>query len=114
VEREAADVGEGVLSWGRRCSHRRGKTSSGRSVWATIGVARLAFADEPGVFGEAAGVQVEGDGRARADALDGFDVGMETGWPPPELLVTVSITRGMFGAPSEKMRDSSRHSPCCP
>jgi len=32
---------------------------------------------------------------------------METGWPPPELLVTVIITSGMLGAPSESMRDSS-------
>src|ERR1039458_8957989 len=32
---------------------------------------------------------------------------METGWPPPELLVTVSIASGMLGAPSETMRDSS-------
>src|ERR1019366_5385276 len=32
---------------------------------------------------------------------------METGWPPPELLVTVSIASGMLGAPSETIRDSS-------
>ncbi len=32
---------------------------------------------------------------------------IETGWPPPELLVTVSITSGIFSAPSRSIRASS-------
>src|SRR5205814_1746817 len=33
---------------------------------------------------------------------------IETGWPPPELFVTVSITSGMFFAPSRSMVSASR------
>ena len=41
-----------------------------------IGVARLALVDEPGVFGEAAGVQIERECHAaRSHALDRLDVG---------------------------------------
>src|SRR5437773_3663955 len=33
---------------------------------------------------------------------------IETGWPPPELFVTVSITKGIFFAPSRSMVSASR------
>jgi hypothetical protein len=32
---------------------------------------------------------------------------METGWPPPELFVTVTITNGIFRTPSSVIRRST-------
>ena len=63
-------------SWPRTCSRRPARTSSARSVSGVqLGVAGLALPDEPGVFGEAAGVQIERNAvTARSAALHRLDV----------------------------------------
>ena len=71
---QAADVGEGVLLGGEGAAVGERKHFLGDLFWRPIGVAGLALADEPGIFGEAAGVQVERNAVARADGLDGLDV----------------------------------------
>jgi hypothetical protein len=55
--------------------------------------ARLAHLDEHGVLGEAAHVHDEGLAVLEQRGI-GADV-MDTGWPPPVLLVTVIMPNGM-------------------
>ena len=71
-----------------------------------MGVALLALLDEPGILGKAAGVKVERDAIALAQRADLATFSMETGWPPPELLVTVSITNGTLPRPSSSSNRS--------
>ena len=70
-----------------------------------VGVARLALLDEPGVLGEAAGVQEERErrsGRRPRAPRGGWPC--DTGWPPIELLVTVMNTTGTSSAPRSSMQ----------
>ncbi len=70
-------------------------------------VTRFALADEPGVFREPAGVEVERNPMARATARTASRLRIETGCPPPELFVTVTMIRGMRSLPSAAISFSS-------
>ena len=97
---EAADVGEAVLLGAASCSRRRGENiSRAISFGVRPRLARLALLDEPGVLGEAAGVEEEAACRSRSQsARTPRRFSSDTGWPPPELLVTVTITSGTRAA----------------
>ena len=72
-----------------------------------VGVAVLALLDEPRVLGEAARVEEERQPVSVAHLAHGSQVRQDTGWPPPELLVTVTNTTGTFSAPRSLIRASS-------
>src|ERR1039457_3684031 len=65
---QAADVGEGVFLGGESAAVGERKYFLRDAFGGPIGIAGLAFANEPGVFGEAAGVQVERNGVTGGDA----------------------------------------------
>jgi hypothetical protein len=69
-----------------------------------VGLPRLALDDEPGVLGEPGGVEEQRDVVPVADLADRPQVPSETGWPPPELLVTVTITSGTRRADARDRR----------
>ena len=71
-------------------------------------VSRLAQLDEPRILGKAAGVKVERNAVPRQTALTCRAFSIETGCPPPELLVTVSITSGMRSRPTRSIRALQR------
>ena len=76
---QAADVGEGVLLGGEGAAVGEREHLLRDLFRRPIGVAGLALADEPGVLGEAAGVQVERESVAGTDGFDGLDVGHRDG-----------------------------------
>jgi hypothetical protein len=58
----------------------------------------LTLADEPGVFREPARIQIKGIPKRLAIARTASRLRIETGWPPPELSVTVTMINGMRSA----------------
>ncbi len=101
----AADVGQAVLLGAHRhaVGERRHLPHDVGDV--ALGLAGLALADEPGVLGEAAGVEEQRHRRRRSQsARTPRRFSSETGWPPPELLVTVTNTTGMSAAALRQQR----------
>ena len=68
---------------------------------------RLAGSDEPRVLRKAARVEEQRQAVSVADGTDLGRLAIDTGWPPPELLVTVTKTTGMASRPRSAMRPSS-------
>jgi hypothetical protein len=76
VEREeAADVHEAVLLGRHGAAVGEFKRLPGDGGGGAVGLAGLALLDEPGVFGEAAGIENEWDGVRLAQGRGGVDVG---------------------------------------
>ena len=71
---EAADVGHAVFLGGHGAAVTVAEHFLGDLFGGFVGVAGLAQLDKPGIFGEAAGVEVERDAVAAADGADGSDV----------------------------------------
>ncbi len=72
---EAADIREGVLLGGEGAAIGEREHLLRDLFGRPCGVAGLALPDEPGVLGEAAGIQVERNAVSGADALHRLDVG---------------------------------------
>ena len=72
---EAADVGQAVLLGAHGAAVGVAEDLAHDLGDRAVGLPRLALLDEPGVLGEAAGVDVEGDAELAAELGDGLDVG---------------------------------------
>src|SRR6185437_1413611 len=68
---KAADVGESVLLRGERAAIGKRKNLACDIEGLPIRIARLTLPNEPGVFGEAAGVEIQRNSRLLTNALYG-------------------------------------------
>ena len=71
---ESADVGHAIFLGGHGAAVAVGEHFLSDFFWRLVGVTFFAKFDEVGIFGEAAGVEVERDVVVLADGADGFHV----------------------------------------
>ena len=106
----AADVDDAVLLGAHHAAVGERERLLGDLAGGAVAVARLAARDQPGVLGEPGGVQEERDaGDVAQCRRPAWRFSMDTGWPPPPLLVMVMRTRptrcpsGPSGWPRERV-----------
>ena len=71
---ESADVGEGIFFCGEGAAVRQGEKFLGDFAGGQVRITGLILFDEPGIFGEAAGVEIERDSVALSHFADGFNI----------------------------------------
>ena len=101
---EAADVGQAVLLGAHRAAVGEGGHLAHDVGDRPVGLPGLALLDEPGVLGEAAGVEEQRHAVRVHSSRTARRLASETGCPPPELLVIVTNTTGMRSRRAREQR----------